>query len=92
MNQRRRLTGVVTSNKMMKTVVVEVSRSYRHPLYRKVVHATHKLMAHDDLGCAIGDTVVIVECAPISRNKSFMVQSIVKKEAKTLDVAEETVE
>lgn len=92
MNQRRRLTGVVTSNKMMKTVVVEVSRSYRHPLYRKVVHATHKLMAHDDLGCAIGDTVVIVECAPISRKKSFMVQSIVKKEAKTLDVAEETVE
>jgi small subunit ribosomal protein S17 len=92
MNQRRRLTGVVTSNKMMKTVVVEVSRSYRHPLYRKVVHATHKLMAHDDLGCAIGDTVVIVECAPISRTKSFMVQSIVKKEGKTLDVAEETVE
>ena len=92
MNQRRRMTGVVTSNKMMKTVVVEVSRSYRHPLYRKVVHATHKVKAHDELGCAMGDKVVIVECAPISREKSWMVESIVKKEGKTLDVAEETVE
>jgi len=92
MNQRRRMTGIVTSNKMMKTVVVEVSRSYRHPLYRKVVHATHKVKAHDELNCAIGDKVVIVECAPISREKSWMVQSIVKKEGKILDVAEESVE
>lgn len=92
MNQRRRMTGVVTSNKMMKTVVVEVSRTYRHPLYRKVVHASHKIKAHDDLGCAIGDQVVIVECAPLSREKSWMVQSIVKSEGKTLDVAEETIE
>lgn len=92
MNQRRRMTGVVTSNKMMKTVVVEIARSYRHPLYRKVVHATHRVKAHDELGCAIGDQVVIVECAPLSREKSWMVQSIVKREGKTLDVAEETTE
>ena len=52
MNERRRMTGVVTSNKMMKTVVVEISRSYRHPLYRKVVHATHRVKAHDEIGCA----------------------------------------
>ncbi len=92
MNQRRRLTGVVTSNKMQKTVVVEVSRSYRHPLYRKVVHATHKIKAHDELGCAIGDKVVVVECAPVSKEKTFMVQSIIKREVKTLDVAEEASE
>ncbi|MBP9040354.1 MAG: 30S ribosomal protein S17 [Anaerolineaceae bacterium] len=44
------------------------------------------------MNCAIGDQVVIVECAPLSREKSWMVQSIIKKEGKTLDVAEETVE
>lgn len=92
MNERRRMTGVVTSNKMMKTVVVEVARSYRHPLYRKVVHATHRVKAHDELGCKIGDVVVVVECAPISKEKAWMVQSIVRKEGKTLEVAEEAAE
>lgn len=92
MNQRRRLTGIVTSNRMMKTVVVEVSRTYQHPLYHKVVHAKQKLKAHDELGCAIGDKVLIVECAPISKEKSWMVQSIIKREGKTLEVAEEAVE
>ena len=92
MNKRRRMTGVVTSNKMMKTVVVEISRTFRHPLYRKVIHATHKVKAHDELGCAIGDKVEIVESAPISREKSWVVQSIIKKEGKTLDVVEEVVE
>jgi len=91
MNERRRMTGVVTSNKMMKTVVVEIARSYRHPLYRKVVHETHKVKAHDELGCSIGDIVVIVESAPISREKAWVVQSIVKHEGKTVDVAEETI-
>ena len=92
MNERRRLTGIVTSNRMMKTVVVEVSRTYQHPLYHKVVHAKQKLKAHDELGCAIGDKVLIVECAPISKEKSWMVQSIIKREGKTLEVAEEAVE
>ncbi len=44
MNERRRLTGVVISDKMTKTVVVQISRTYRHPLYRKVVHATQKVI------------------------------------------------
>jgi small subunit ribosomal protein S17 len=92
MNQRRRLTGIVTSNRMMKTVVVEVSRTYQHPLYHKVVHATQKLKAHDELGCAIGDRVLVVECAPISKEKTWMVQSIIKREGKTLEVVEEAVE
>ncbi len=92
MNERRRMTGTVTSTKMMKTVVVKVERSYRHPLYRKVVHASSKVKAHDLLGCHVGDVVVVVESAPISREKAWVVESIVKREGKTLDVAEEAVE
>ncbi len=92
MNERRRMTGVVTSNKMMKTVVVKIDRTYRHPLYRKVIHASSKVKAHDELDCKIGDMVEIVESAPISREKAWVVQSIIKREGKTLDVAEEVVE
>lgn len=92
MNERRRMTGIVTSNRMMKTVVVEISRTYRHPLYQKVVHARQKIKAHDELGCAIGDKVVVVESAPISKEKAWVVQSIVKHEGKKLEVAEEVVE
>jgi len=79
MNTRRRITGVVTSNKMMKTVVVEITRTYRHPLYQKVVHLSKKVKAHDELGCMIGDKVEIVECRPLSREKRWMVQSIVRR-------------
>ena len=50
MNERRRMIGVVTSNKMKKTVVVEISRTFRHPLYRKVVHTFHKVKAQDEIG------------------------------------------
>ena len=92
MNERRRMTGTVTSNKMMKTVVVKVDRTYRHPLYRKVVHASSKVKAHDLLGCNIGDVVNIVESAPISRDKAWVVESIVKREGKSLNIAEEAVE
>lgn len=79
MNDRRRLTGVVTSDKMMKTVVVEIKRTYRHPLYRKVVHLSKHVKAHDELGCAIGDKVQIVETRPLSRDKSWAVEAIIKK-------------
>jgi small subunit ribosomal protein S17 len=78
MNTRRRLTGVVTSNKMQKTVVVVITRTYSHPLYKKVVHSTSKIKAHDTLGCQVGDQVVIVDSAPISRQKRWVVESIVK--------------
>jgi small subunit ribosomal protein S17 len=86
------MTGTVTSNKMIKTVVVKVDRTYRHPLYRKVVHASSKVKAHDLLGCNIGDVVTLVESAPISREKAWVVESIVKREGKSLDIAEEAVE
>ena len=85
MNNRRRMTGVVTSNKMTKTVVVEVSRKFRHPLYRKVVHSSKRVKAHDEIGCQIGDEVQIVESRPLSRDKRWVVKNIVKKEIRTAD-------
>jgi small subunit ribosomal protein S17 len=80
MNTRRRITGVVTSNKMDKTVVVEISRTYRHRLYKKVVSKRKHVMAHDELGCQIGDQVEIVESQPISRHKRWVVEQIVRRE------------
>jgi len=85
MNNRRRITGVVTSNKMTKTVVVEITRVFRHPLYRKVVHASKRVKAHDEIGCQIGDKVEIVESRPLSRDKRWVVQSVVKREIRTAD-------
>jgi len=85
MNNRRRMTGIVTSNKMTKTVVVEISRKFRHPLYRKVVHSSKRVKAHDEIGCQIGDRVEIVESRPLSRDKRWVVESIVKKEIRTAD-------
>ena len=85
MNNRRRMTGVVTSNKMTKTVVVEISRKFRHPLYRKVVHTTKRVKAHDEIGCQIGDQVQLVESRPLSRDKRWVVESVVKREIRTAD-------
>jgi small subunit ribosomal protein S17 len=85
MNNRRRLTGFVTSNKMDKSVMVEITRTYRHPLYKKVVHSKKKVMAHDELGCEIGDLVKIVESRPISKRKHWVVEEILRRE---LDVDE----
>jgi small subunit ribosomal protein S17 len=85
MNNRRRITGVVTSNKMTKTVVVEITRVFRHPLYRKVVHSSKRVKAHDEIGCQIGDQVQIVESRPLSRDKRWAVESVVRREIRTAD-------
>ena len=66
MNNRRRMTGVVTSNQMTKTVVVEITRKFRHPLYKKVVFSSMRVKAHDEIGCQMGDEVQIVETRPLS--------------------------
>jgi small subunit ribosomal protein S17 len=89
MNNRRRMTGVVTSNRMTKTVVVELTRTYRHPLYKKVVHSSKRVKAHDELGCQIGDQVKIVASKPISREKHWVVESIIKREIRTEDAGVE---
>jgi small subunit ribosomal protein S17 len=80
MNNRRRLVGVVTSNKMMKTVVVAIPRTFRHPVYKKVVHSSHKVKAHDEIGCNEGDEVRIVESRPLSREKRWVVEEILRRE------------
>jgi small subunit ribosomal protein S17 len=80
MNTRRRITGVVTSNDMQKTVVVEISRTYRHRLYKKVVKSSRRVMAHDELNCQVGDHVWIVESQPLSRRKRWVVETIIRRE------------
>lgn len=86
MSNARRMTGVVTSDKMTKTVVVEVTRTYQHPLYKKVVHSSRRFKAHDELGAKIGDKVVIVESRPLSRDKRWVVEEIIKVQAPTVEV------
>ncbi|MBN1373082.1 MAG: 30S ribosomal protein S17 [Anaerolineaceae bacterium] len=81
MNTRRRMTGFVTSNKMTKTVVVEITRTYQHPLYRKVVHSSKRVKAHDEFNCQVGDEVAIVESRPLSRDKFWVVESVVRRVA-----------
>ncbi len=83
MNKRRRLTGVVTSDKMDKTVVVEISRTYIHRLYKKVVSSRKRVMAQNDLDCQIGDLVRIVESKPISRNKRWVVEEIIRHDIRS---------
>ena len=80
MKKRRLLTGVVVSDKMDKTVIVEITRTYRHRLYKKVVHSRKRVMAHDELECQIGDHVRIVESRPISRHKKWVVQEILRRD------------
>ena len=78
--QRRRLEGVVLSDKMDKTVVVQVTRLKRHSLYRKVVQQRRKFMAHDEENaCKVGDRVRIVESRPLSRHKHWVVEAILEQ-------------
>jgi small subunit ribosomal protein S17 len=88
MNTRRRLNGVVVSNKMQKTVVVEITRRYRHPLYHKVVTSARRVKAHDELECIVGDEVVIVESRPISKTKRWSVEEITKRSERAEDLPE----
>lgn len=86
-NRRHRKirTGTVMSNRMAKTVTVAIVRSYQHPLYKKVVRSTKKVLAHDeDNTCNIGDVVQVIESRPLSRHKRWRVQSIISA-AQTAD-------
>lgn len=74
------ITGVVSSNKADKTIVVTVRERKTHPLYRKQYTTSRKFMAHDETNEAnVGDTVVIVETRPISKRKSFKLEKVVEK-------------
>ncbi|MDD5602526.1 MAG: 30S ribosomal protein S17 [Eubacteriales bacterium] len=77
---RKTRTGDVVSNKAEKTIVVAITTSVKHPLYKKVVKRTKKIMAHDENNeCGIGDKVKIMETRPLSKTKCWRLVEIIQK-------------
>jgi small subunit ribosomal protein S17 len=77
---RKTKIGVVTSNKMDKSISVSVERKLKHPIYGKFVKKSNKFMAHDENGdCNIGDLVKIMETRPISKNKCWRLVEIIER-------------
>jgi small subunit ribosomal protein S17 len=78
--KRQEKVGVVTSNKMQKTVVITVERQINHPLYKRVVRRSKNFLAHDEKNeCRVGDRVRIQETRPLSSRKRWRVVEIVSK-------------
>jgi small subunit ribosomal protein S17 len=79
-NLRKERVGLVTSNKMDKSIVVAVERKVKHPKYGKFIKRTTKFVAHDEANtCNIGDTVKIMETKPISKNKCWRLVEVVER-------------
>ncbi len=79
-NLRKERIGIVTSNKMDKSITVTVSRKMKHPKYGKFVNVSKKFMAHDEKNeCGIGDSVRIMEVRPMSKSKRWRLVEIVEK-------------
>ncbi len=79
-NRRKTRTGVVSSDKMQKTVVVTIANLVRHPMYGRILKRDKKLKAHDETNDAhIGDTVEIMECRPLSKDKCWRVIRVVER-------------
>ena len=78
-NKRRRMVGTVVSDKMQKTVVVAIENRKMHPIYRKVISSTKKVMAHDETGAQIGALVRIVQSRPISKRKRWVVEAVLQQ-------------
>ena len=79
-NLRKIKTGVVTSNKMTKTITVAVERKVKHPIYGKFVKKTNRFHAHDEKDeCSIGDVVRIMETRPLSKTKRWRLVEVVEK-------------
>ena len=77
---RKTRVGQVVSDKMDKTIVVAIEDSVQHKLYKKIVKRTYKLKAHDENNeCGVGDTVKVMECRPLSKDKSWRLVEIIKK-------------
>lgn len=77
---RKTRTGIVTSDKMDKTVTVAIKTKVRHPLYGKMVNRTRKFKAHDEQNqCGIGDTVRIMETRPLSKDKRWRLVEVIEK-------------
>ena len=90
MNTRRQeKVGIVTSNKMQKTVVVTVERQFKHPFYKRVIRRSKSFLAHDEKNqCQVGDTVRIEETRPLSARKRWRVIEVVGKAAQVAPVPE----
>ena len=79
-NLRKTLIGTVESNKMDKTIVVQVETAVRHPIYKKIVKRTYKLKAHDEENvCQVGDKVKVMETRPLSKDKRWRLVEVVEK-------------
>lgn len=79
---KRTEVGVVVSNKADKTITVSVNKLEKHALYKKYIRRRKKMMAHDELNqCAVGDTVEIIECRPLSKNKFWSLKKVIEKAA-----------
>lgn len=79
-NLRKTLIGLVTSDKMDKTITVAVVNNVKHPLYGKIMKRTYKLHAHDEKNeCKVGDRVKVMETRPLSKMKRFRLVEIVEK-------------
>ena len=79
-NERKTRIGLVTSNKMDKTIAVEIQRRLQHPIYGKYVKKSKKLIAHDETNqCQIGDLVKIMETRPLSRRKRWRLVEVIEK-------------
>lgn len=79
-NLRKTQVGIVTSDKMNKTVVVTIKDKVRHPLYKKIVNRTVKVKAHDENEiCGVGDRVLVMETRPMSKDKRWRVVEIIEK-------------
>jgi len=79
-NLRKTRIGVVSSNKMDKTIVIKVERKVKHPLYGKFLKKTSSFHAHDEKNeCNIGDTVKIMESRPLSKTKRWRLVEVVEK-------------
>ena len=79
-NLRKTRVGKVVSDKMYKTVVVAIQDNVKHPLYKKIIKRTVKFKAHDEQNaCGVGDTVMIMETRPLSKDKRWRVVEIVEK-------------
>ena len=77
---RKTRTGVVVSDKMDKTIVVEIRTRVKHPLYGKIMNRTTRLKAHDEENaCGVGDRVMVMETRPLSKDKRWRLTQIVEK-------------
>ena len=79
-NLRKTRVGLVTSDKMDKTIVVSVTDNVKHPLYNKIIKRTYKLKAHDENNeCGVGDRVKVMETRPLSKDKRWRLVEIIER-------------